>query len=205
MFSFLIQVVLVSLSGVLAPGPVTTATLAAGTHRKHAGAYIALGHALVEFPLMLLIIAGMGKIFQLRSMSIGIGLLGGGFLIHLGVSLLRSLNRPESAANPRNTRHPFWIGVILTGGNPYFLIWWATVGLKLSSEAVRLGSLAFVVFTLTHWLCDLVWLEILSQASYRGTQVFGARSQKWVLSLCSLALIGIGLSFLYDAIKTLTA
>ena len=58
MITFLLTATAISLSGVLAPGPMTAATLAAGTRSRHAGAIIALGHGVVEFPLMLVIIAG---------------------------------------------------------------------------------------------------------------------------------------------------
>ena len=55
--SFLVEAVLISLTGVLAPGPITVATMVAGTRRPHAGALVALGHAVVEFPLMILVLA----------------------------------------------------------------------------------------------------------------------------------------------------
>ena len=61
MVVFLLKPVVVSLSGVMAPGPVTAATFVAGSRRRHAGLWIALGHAVVEVPLMLLLAAGMGE------------------------------------------------------------------------------------------------------------------------------------------------
>ena len=83
LLEFLAGAVVISLSGVMAPGPVTTAALAAGARQRHAGALMALGHAVVEFPLMLLIIGGMGKLFESEKIKIGIGLAGGAFLIFL--------------------------------------------------------------------------------------------------------------------------
>ena len=73
------------------------------------------------------------------------------------------------------------IGIILTGANPYFLVWWATVGLALTTQAVELGLLAFALFSVVHWLCDLVWLEALSLASHKGTELLGGRVQRIVL------------------------
>jgi len=52
-----------------------------------------------------------------------------------------------------------------------------------------------------HWLCDLVWLEILSQASFRGTRVFGERSQRIVTTICALALLVLGTMFVWDAVE----
>jgi threonine/homoserine/homoserine lactone efflux protein len=124
---FLFEAAVISLSGVLASGPVTAAALAGGTRRGHAGALIAVGHGIVEFPLMFLILAGIGVVFQWRGVRIGIGLVGGAFLVLMGVQMLRDVLRPgcPDAAEPAaatSLRGPLWTGVILTGGNPYVLI-----------------------------------------------------------------------------------
>ena len=200
---FLVGAVVVSLSGVMAPGPVTAATLAAGTRRRHAGGLIAVGHGVVELPLMVLIVLGMGRLFESRAATIGIGLVGGGFLLLLGVQMLRALGARVDPAGKYGTMNPVWIGVILTGGNPYFLLWWATVGLALSSKALAFGRLAFALFALVHWLCDLVWLEALSWASFEGSRLLGERSQRVVLAICGVALLVVGALFVGDAGSTL--
>jgi threonine/homoserine/homoserine lactone efflux protein len=201
--SFFFYAVVISLSGVMAPGPVTTATLATGTRNRHAGILIALGHGIVEFPLMWLIMAGMGVLFQMKGVVVGIGLIGGAFLIHMGVQVLISLKDHDQANVKHLDKNPVLIGVILTGTNPYFLMWWATVGLALSVRAMKFGPAAFAIFTVLHWLCDAVWLETLSFAGFKGTQVLGPRSQRIVLSICSAALIVIGVLFVFDAGKSL--
>ena len=202
---FLFEAAAISLSGVLAPGPVTAATLAAGTRQRHAGALVAIGHGLVEFPLMALIMVGMGVVFELRGVRIGIGLAGGAFLVFMGVQMLRSLTRPAEAAEAPKKANPVWTGVVLTGGNPYFLLWWATVGLALATRALHLGATAFALFAIVHWLCDLIWLEALSLASHRGSQLLGGRIQRIVLIVCGVALVAFGLLFAWDAAKNLLA
>ncbi|MBN1492256.1 MAG: LysE family transporter [Phycisphaerae bacterium] len=205
MISFLITVVTVSLSGVLAPGPVTAATLGAGVRRRHAGALIAIGHGLVEFPLMILIVMGMGILIRSAPVTIGIGLAGGGFLVFMGGQMLRNLESTSGPVAQYASMNPVWIGVVLTAGNPYFLIWWASVGLNLAIAARELGSTAFVLFAVVHWLCDLIWLEVLSSAGSRGSTVFGERSQRIVLIVCGVALIGFGGWFITDAIRRLVS
>ena len=64
LFLFLVQVVTISLSGVMAPGPVTAAANAMGARNRFAGAIIAVGHGIVEFPLMILIIVGADKLLK---------------------------------------------------------------------------------------------------------------------------------------------
>ena len=200
MFPFLVKAVAISLSGVMAPGPMTVATMVAGTRRRHAGVWIALGHAVIEIPLIIVIVAGAAVLLRSNGFRAGVGVVGGGFLLLLGAQLLMSLDTVISRSEaPAGRRHPFWTGVVLTGGNPYFLLWWATIGLSLTAQAADLGVTAFALFALVHWLCDLVWLEALSLASFKGSTLLAGRGQKVVLGICSAVLIGFGCLFLYDA------
>jgi threonine/homoserine/homoserine lactone efflux protein len=203
-FAFLGTAVAISLSGVMAPGPVTAATLAAGTRHRHAGAWIALGHLVVELPLILLLVAGLSRLLQSEGAQVGIGLAGGAFLLLMGTQLLLSVRADGIAVQAVPQRHPFWSGVVLTGANPYFLLWWATVGMALATRAVELGAIAFVLFALVHWLCDLGWLEALSLASFKGTEVFGPRSLKIVSAVCGACLFVFGIKFVWDAGTRLT-
>lgn len=200
---FLGQAVLISLTGVMAPGPVTVATLAAGTRNRHAGAWIALGHALVEFPLMLLILLGIGRLLEVRGVQAAIGLAGGAFLAMMGVGILRDLRKPPAQEQTASARHPFWTGVALTGGNPYFLLWWATVGLALAATAAQYGALAFAIFSLLHWLCDLVWLELLSLAIFKGATLLKGKALKITLGLCGGALLLFAAKFLLEGLAKL--
>ena len=206
---FLLQAAAISLSGVLAPGPVTAATLAAGVRRRHAGGLIAVGHGIVELPLMVLIMAGMGVLFEREGVRIAIGLLGGAFLVLMGIQMLTCRPRParrspskplDPGAGPAG-RYPVWTGVVLSAGNPYFLLWWATVGLALATQAMSLGVLAFALFAIIHWLCDLIWLEALSLAAHRGARRIGERRQRIVLIVCAAVLLGFGAKFIWDAAK----
>lgn len=196
---FLLSAVVISLSGVMAPGPMTAATLAAGTRSRHAGAVMALGHGVVEFPLMFLIIAGLGRLFQIEGVKIAIGFVGGAFLVFLGVQMLRESGKTPDMAAPKYQRGNLVTGIVMTGGNPYFLFWWATVGLALATQAVQFGILAFAIFAVIHWLCDLVWLEALSVASFQGSRLLNERRQRWVLIVCGGALLIFAGMFIWDA------
>ncbi len=200
---FLIQAVLISLSGVMAPGPVAAATLACGVRRRHAGAWIAAGHGAVEFPLMLLIVLGAGIVFQKPWFQIGVGLAGGAALLIMGAKMLAGLRHVTELTPAGGSLHPFWTGIVLTAGNPYFLVWWATAGLALTTWAIRIGAIAFALFAVAHWLCDLIWLEVLSLASSGGVKLLGRRSQKIILAVCGTAMAAFGAWFLWDAVRSL--
>lgn len=196
---FLGQVIGISLSGVMAPGPVTATTVVMGSRNRWAGALIAVGHGIVEFPLIVLIVLGMNKILKSPGVQIAIGLAGGSFLIVMAVQILRGL-RSLKLEHDRDVKGtPIMAGIVLTAGNPYFLLWWATIGLGLASRASELGVWAFVVFAVIHWLCDFFWLGALSWASFRGSKLFGRRILQVVLLICSMALVVFGVMFLYNA------
>ena len=187
----------------MAPGPITAATLAAGARSRHAGAFIALGHAVVEIPLILLLAAGIGTFLKSSAVKAGIGLVGGVVLVLMGTQLLLSLRRCKTVSEATVQRRPFMTGAVLTGANPYFLFWWATVGLALATQATESGAVALLVFGVVHWLCNLGWLEVLSWAGFQGSQVFGLRSQKIISVICAIVLLGFGLEFFFEACMSL--
>jgi threonine/homoserine/homoserine lactone efflux protein len=196
---FLIEVVVISLSGVMAPGPVTAAAIGMGTHSRYAGPLIAVGHGVVEFPLMVLIVLGAGRILKLPTAQIVIGLAGGAFLLIMAIQMLKSLRSAEKQQVTVTKSAPVLAGIILSAGNPYFLLWWATIGLALATTATGIGIWAFVLFAIVHWLCDLVWLSALSWASFKGSVLLGPRGMRIVLMICSAALLVFGLFFVYNA------
>jgi threonine/homoserine/homoserine lactone efflux protein len=196
---FLLTIVGISLSGVMAPGPITAATLAAGAKNRHAGAWVCAGHIAVELPLIVLLGGGLGTLLQSQAVRACIGLAGGVLLALMGLQLLASLRKPNPAATVSVERHPLWIGIALSVANPYFLLWWATVGLTLTSQAMEYGLLVLVLFGLLHWLCDFGWLEVLSYAGFKGSQALGSRSQLAISAICGVVLLGFGLKFIYDA------
>lgn len=200
---FLIQVVVISLSGVMAPGPVTAAAIGMGTHSRYAGLLIAVGHGIVEFPLMVLIVLGLGRILKLPTAQIIIGLAGGAFLLIMAIQMLKSLRAAEEQQTKNTKSTPVLTGIILSASNPYFLLWWATVGLTLATTATGIGIWAFVIFAIVHWLCDFIWLGALTWASFKGSVLLGPRGMRIVLMICAAALFFFGLFFIYNALVIL--
>jgi threonine/homoserine/homoserine lactone efflux protein len=152
---------------------------------------------------MILIILGMSRIFETTKTQIVIGLAGGTFLLLMAIQMLISLKTVENPQSQVHKEKPILTGLILSAGNPYFLVWWATVGLTLATSAAQLGIWAFALFAIVHWLCDCVWLQTLSWASFKGTKMLGGKSQRIVLMICSAAMFFFGLFFIYNAAANL--
>lgn len=196
--TFIFEAVLISLSGVMAPGPITAVTIGKGNESPHAGALVALGHGIVEIPLMLFIFYGFGYLFQLYQTRVIIGFAGGAFLIFMAVGMFRSVRQVQ--VNSRSNVHsPITAGIFLSLGNPYFLIWWATVGTALILRSGRFGTLAFFIFAFAHWSCDFLWCYFLSTVSFKGRQFLGLRFQKIVFTICGVVLLFFGVKFIRDA------
>ena len=196
---FLVQVLGISCSGAMQPGPVTATAIAMGARKRYAGTLIAIGHGIIEFPLIVVIILGLGKYFELQKVQIAIGLAGGIFLLLMAIQGLLSLKAKTGNKSKALTNKPVLAGIILSAGNPYFLLWWATVGLALATQASQWGIWAFALFALAHWSVDLIWLQILSWVSFKGSVLLAPRGMRIVLMICSAALLVFGLFFVYNA------
>jgi len=200
---FLLKVFVISLSGAMQPGPVTATAIAIGTRNKYAGILMAVGHAVIELPLMILIMMGIGKLFASEKAQIAIGLAGGTVLLVMAIQMLVTAMRDRTTEEKPVKDKPVLAGLVLSGSNPYFLIWWATIGLKLATDAREFGIWSFPLFALTHWLCDGGWLQGLSWTSFKGATLLGPKKLRIVLLLCSGAMFLFGLKFIYDSVSSL--
>ncbi len=200
--AFLIQAVLISLSGVIGPGPLTVVVVGKGSRSPYAGAMISIGHAIVEFPLMVLILVGLGPLLERQPAAAVIGTAGGLVLLWMAYGMLRSLRAGVEKETHRGTS-PLMAGILMSAGNPYFLVWWATVGATLVFRAWEFGLWQFVVFAVVHWSLDLVWCFFLSAASYRGTQLLGQRFLIGLRLACGALLLFFGVRFILDAVPGL--
>lgn len=194
---FLVSAVGISLSGVMAPGPLTAATITKGYRDKNAGALIAVGHAVIEIPLIALIYLGFAHYFTSVEVKRVVGLAGGLMLIFMGFNLFRATRKAlgEVADLPYNS---LTTGIIMTGANPYFFLWWATIGAVLVANATEFGILGLVLFGLVHWSCDLVWEQFVSMTTFRSRHLWTPRIQEIVFSICALVLVGFGLWFCFS-------
>ena len=185
------------------PGPVTATVITLGSRNRNAGALLAIGHGIIEFPLMIVIILGMARWFQIEKVQIAIGLIGGLCLLLMALQMVFSIkSNPDTQSRTLRSR-PVLAGVILTASNPYFLIWWATIGLALATEASQWGVWAFVIFAFVHWSVDLIWLELLSLASFKGSSIMGQKGQRVVLLICAAAMAVFGMLFILSAVGKL--
>jgi threonine/homoserine/homoserine lactone efflux protein len=153
---------------------------------------------------MIAVLLGIRGLVDVPYVRLGVTVLGALLLIVMAIGMLRSLREPEIGPI-RSAGSPLAAGVLLTLGNPYFYVWWTTIGATLVLRSVDFGVWGFVALAVSHWLCDLGWDYFLSALSFRGGQFFGKRFQKAVFLVSGCILVAFAVKLLVDAAWTVLA
>ncbi len=200
MLAALGTVIVTSLSGVMMPGPMFTVTLAKSLKSPWAGVLVSLGHAVIEVPLILLIYFGLANFFQNEILKLVLSVLGGGMIVWMGYDLFRA--RKKLSSEGKDTRYnAFTAGIVMSGLNPFFIVWWITVGSLLLMQFIdAVGSWGLPFFIIVHWMCDLVWLSLVSFTIYKTHSFWGEKVQEWVFIILSVALLYFGGQFIVKGI-----
>jgi len=199
-FPFLSSVALVSISGVMIPGPMFAVAVARSYRSQFVGLKIALGHAIVEVPLMLLIYFGFGRFFEKEPVQITLYLVGGAILVWMGINMFRKRGSVVEKGKELRCRSVV-AGVVTSLLNPFFFLWWAAVGSMLIMKSLTFGFTGFALLITVHLLCDFGWLASLSVLVYRTKSLWGGKVQVGLLTACSLLLIGFGGWFLSSGFR----
>ncbi len=201
LFSFAISVILISASGVMSPGPLFTANLIHGVRGGlNAGIKVAYGHTVVELPLIIMIGFGVLSLETFPQFKLAIAIIGAlGLFVFAGIQIKSVISKKEVITKTK--QNPFLTGIFLSALNPFFLIWWFTIGFKLISDAIVLWSFAgiFVLFAFHIWM-DFAWLGFIAAVAKKGSKFLGNRNYKALIIGLSALLIFFGINFLIDAL-----
>ena len=182
------------------PGPVTAVTIANGARQKTAGLLVAVGHGMIELPLVVLVYFGFSHVLKLPGVQIGVSLVGGLVLIWMALGVFRT-----KPATDEQRRHPAQgsvaAGLILSATNPYFYIWWATAGAALLAKAQPFGGGGVVAMGATHWLCDAAWLLLISWVVFRTQRLWTPKVHRTIFGICAVTLAGFGAWFVWSGIS----
>ena len=201
---FAIQVVTISASGVISPGPLFLTNILYGTQQgARSGLKVAYGHSVVELPLIILLAAGLFSTAILSQYSDVIGLVGGIAILGFGSLKIIELTRKKKSTRSFTTskKSPFIAGVVFSALNPFFLLWWFTVGLKLIADSVAFGPTTGIpiLFGLHIWM-DYIWLIGTAHLASKGRFVIKSKYYRLLLLVLSAVLVYYGISFMVQAI-----
>jgi threonine/homoserine/homoserine lactone efflux protein len=206
-FDFVTTIVLVTASGALAPGPLFFGLLMQGSKEgARAGFSCAIGHTMVEFPLVLALALGLLAAASQPLIKSGIGLIGGAGLIGFGILQIYETVRTKADSRASGTTKlpasSLVLGLALTGLNPYFILWWLTIGSVLVVQALAFAAIIGVlIMYVAHVWMDYVFLTAIAHLAKTGKSIVGSRYYKVVLVAFGLILVGYGIKFLIDVLE----
>ncbi len=193
-------------SGAMMPGPLLTLTIAETVRRGPlAGPLLILGHALLEGVVVVLLFFGAAEVIRHPTVFSFVAVAGGMMMLWMGYGMLRGLPalRLKFEAEERGGLHPVVAGAVISLANPYFTIWWATIGLSYLVVAHEAGFSGVLVFYLFHILSDLVWYGFVSGTVAYGRRFLSDRSYRVMVGGCALFIVGFGLYFGWRGFSTL--
>jgi threonine/homoserine/homoserine lactone efflux protein len=198
----------VALSGALMPGPVLTATISEVMKRGFkAGPLIVAGHAILEIALLAAVVAGLGP-WITRNTTMGVvGIGGGGLLVLMGIQMAATARKAADAAmtsraDPASAiRGPVLTGILTSLSNPYWALWWATIGLNFAAIALKSGLAGLTSFYAGHILADLAWYSIIAAAVASGRKICPRAVYIALIAVCGVVLVGLGFYFFLGGLK----
>jgi threonine/homoserine/homoserine lactone efflux protein len=200
---FASEVILVSASGVLSPGPLFFINIIYGSKQGiTTGIKIAFGHTMVEFPLVIALALALFTfsyvILNNENLKI-ISIIGGiAIIVFASNQIISTTKVKDDKQNAyviiSNKKGPILLGVIFSALNPFFLIWWFTIGLKLISDSIHFfGFVVGILFLFSfHIWMDYAWLVITSYMIYRGISVLNTKFYSALLISTSTILAFYG-------------
>jgi threonine/homoserine/homoserine lactone efflux protein len=199
---FTVLVIVVSASGVMAPGPLFAANISYGLRDGvKSGIKMAIGHTIVEFPLVILLGIGVFSLEIFPEFRILISIFGAITLFAFAFMQIKTVlqKKEDTISNPK--QGPLVTGIALSALNPFFIIWWLTIGFKLISDAMLIWAFTgiLIVFVMHIWM-DFVWLGGISFLASKSSQIISNRNYKVLMIVLSLMLVYFGITFLVDIV-----
>lgn len=199
---FAIIVIVISASGVMTPGPLFAANVSYGLRGGvKSGIKMAVGHTIVEFPLVILLGIGVFSLEIFPEFRTVISIFGAITLFVFATLQIKTVLQKKDNITSNSKQGPLVTGIVLSGLNPFFIIWWLTIGFKLISDAMLIWAFSgiLVVFLLHIWM-DFVWLGGVSFLASKSSQILSNKNYKILMIGLSLMLVYFGITFLTDLI-----
>jgi len=199
---FAVSVIAISASGVMAPGPLFAANISYGLREgTRSGIKIAIGHTIVEFPLIVLLGIGVFSLEIFPEFRTIISILGAITLFIFAIFQIKAVFSRKEISEVSPKHGPLITGILLSALNPFFIIWWVTIGFKLIADAMLIWAFAgiLILFVLHIWM-DFAWLGVVSFLASKAKNILSNKNYKILMVSLSFMLIYFGVTFLMDSI-----
>jgi len=182
------------------PGPLLTATISESSQRGFiAGPLLITGHAILELVLVIAFLLGLAPFFRQPVVFVAVALSGSVILFFMAFGMFRSLPSLHLSWEGDHKRgsHPIISGILMSVANPYWIIWWATIGLGYILYSWRFGFWGIAFFFVGHILADLVWYSLIAAAVAGGRHFLTDRLYRGLIAVCAVFLIVFAGYFAY--------
>ncbi|MBW2630617.1 MAG: LysE family transporter [Deltaproteobacteria bacterium] len=186
------------------PGPVLTVTISESTKRGFiAGPLIVLGHAVLEISLLVFLTLGFANLINNPVLLGIVGIAGGAVLLWISFDMLKDIRRLrlDLSSGKSAWGGPVVAGILTSLANPYWIIWWATIGLGYVIISMKFGFIGVAVFFTGHILADLLWYSAVSLFVSRGRKHISDRIYRGIIGVCAVMLIFFGIYFGVSGIR----
>ena len=197
---FAVLVIAISASGVMSPGPLFAANISYGLREgARSGIKMAIGHSIVEFPLIILLGVGVFSLEIFPEFRTMISILGAITLFVFAILQIKTVFSRKEISEVRLKQGPLITGILLSALNPFFIIWWITIGFKLISDAMLIWAFAgiLILFALHIWM-DFAWLGIVSFLASKSSSIISNKNYKILMVSLSFVLVYFGIIFLTE-------
>jgi len=202
--NFAATVIILTASGALAPGPLFVVTIFHGIKTgTKSGITFSIAHSIIEFTLVMLLALGLLNVTNEPGVKLAVGITGGAALTVFGALQIRGSmhESKEKGSGSAATRNLFLIGLALTGLNPYFIIWWLTIGANLILLSLDFAGLVGVIFMyVCHVWVDYAWLILVAGFAKKGAKILQLKWYRVLMAAFGGVLIYFGLTFLSNAL-----
>ena len=201
-----------AIGAVLSPGPVTTAIISQTPRLGWiTGPLVSIGHALIEFLMVILITLGLSGILGAPPVQTGIALLGGLLLFWMGGDMFLNVIRGKmrlptgsEGVEKASVAQMLSLGVVTSLTNPFWYAWWMTAAAIYLLQAKSVGWMPVAGFYFGHISADFLWNTMLSTVIGTGKKWINDRAYAILISLCSAFLIYLAFQFLITGINGLS-
>lgn len=202
---------IVGYSGALVPGPVLAVTVHETTRKGfRAGFSVPIGHSVIELLLVVLLTFGLAEVLSLKAVTGAVGLFGGSFLLWMAYRMLRRAVKDRVSFKVTSEGSHFHTSSMVSGiyssvSNPYWLLWWASVGAGFLLRSLEFGLLGITAFYVGHILSDITWYGMVAFLIGKGRMVLSGSRYRALLVLCGLPLILFGIFFIDYGLSFVTS
>lgn len=210
-FAIFVSSFIIGLSGALMPGPLLVlAVRGAARHGFRAAPLLVIGHGILEAGLVALILLGLADWLKGDLAAAVIATAGGGVLLWMAVGMAREVRTLrfeecggagavcDGGTAPGSKGGSLRVlaeGAVASLTNPYWVIWWATIGLGYLVLSRGLGRAGVAAFFGGHILADAAWYLFVGGAVALGRGRVSDRVYRVVVGGCAAFLAAFAISF----------